>query len=109
MDLIEAIAGRRSKGKMMREEVPPRAEVEKVLEAAVHAANHHDTQPWRFYVLSGDSRAEFGDALAEALRAREPAMDAAKLDGLMMAERAKPLRSPVLVVVGVQSQRDDAM
>ena len=109
MELIEAIATRRSKGKMMRDEVPPRALVEKVLGAAVHAANHHDTQPWRFYVLSGDARAEFGDALADALKAREAGMEAPKLEGLMTAERAKPMRSPVLVVVGVQSQRDDAM
>src|SRR3954447_14387278 len=109
MDLIEAIAGRRSKGKMMRDEVPPRALVEQVLGAAVHAPNHHDTQPWRFYVLTGDARAEFGDALADALKAREAGVDASKLDGLMTAERAKPMRSPVLVVVGVQSQHDDMM
>ena len=109
MDLIDAIAGRRSKGKMMRDELPPRALVEKVLSAAVHAPNHYDTQPWRFYVLSGEARAEFGNALADALKAREAGVDAAKLEGLMLAERAKPMRSPVLVVVGVQSERDDHM
>ena len=109
MDLIEAIAGRRSKGKMMRDEAPPRALIEKVLGAAVHAANHHDTQPWRFYVLSGEARDEFGNALADALKAREADKEASKLEGLMMAERAKPMRSPVLVVVGVQSERDDHM
>jgi nitroreductase len=109
MDLIDAIAGRRSKGKMMRDEMPPRALVEKVLAAAVHAPNHHDTQPWRFFVLSGEARDEFGEALAGALRAREAGLDASKLDGLMVAERAKPMRSPVLIVVGVQSERDDHM
>jgi nitroreductase len=109
MDLIEAIAARRSKGKMMRDETPSRALIEKVLGAAVHAPNHHDTQPWRFYVLSGEARDEFGNALADALKARESGMDATKLEGLMIAERAKPMRSPVLVVVGVQSQRDDEM
>jgi len=109
MDLIDAIAGRRSKGKMMRDELPPRALVEKVLSAAVHAPNHYDTQPWRFYVLSGEARADFGSALADALKAREAGTDTTKLDGLMLAERAKPMRSPVLVVVGVQSERDDHM
>jgi nitroreductase len=109
MDVIEAIASRRSKGKMMRDEMPPRALVEKVLGAAVHAANHHDTQPWRFFVLSGDARDDFGDALASALKEREAGLDGTKLEGLMLAEKAKPMRSPVLIVVGVQSQRDDAM
>jgi nitroreductase len=109
MDLIEAITSRRSKGKMMRDDAPPRALVEKVLGAAVHAANHHDTQPWRFFVLSGEARDQFGDALADALHEREAGLDAAKLEGLMLAERAKPMRSPVLIVVGVQSERDDYM
>jgi nitroreductase len=109
MDLIEAIAGRRSKGKMMRDQVPSRALVEQVLGAAVHAANHHDTQPWRFFVLSGEARDEFGEALAHALKAREAGLDAGKLEGLMIAERAKPMRSPVLIVVGVQSQHDEPM
>jgi nitroreductase len=109
MEVIEAITGRRSKGKMVRDQVPPRALVEKVLEAAVHASNHHDTQPWRFWVLSGEARDQLGDELAEALRARMAETDASKLDGLMLAERAKPMRSPVLIVVGVQSERDDHM
>src|SRR5690349_21639903 len=109
MDLIETITARRSKGKMMRDELPPRALIEKVLAAAVHAPNHYNTQPWRFFVLSGEAREQFGDALAEALKAREAGLDASKLEGLMLAERAKPMRSPVLVVVGVQSQKDDMM
>jgi nitroreductase len=94
---------------MVKDRVPSRALVEQVLEAGVHASNHHDTQPWRFFVLSGEAREQFGDELAAALRARMAELDAAKLDGLAMAERAKPLRSPVLIVVGVQSERDDHM
>ena len=109
MEVIEAITARRSKGKMMRDEMPSRAEVEKVLAAAVHAPNHHDTQPWRFIVVSGEAREEFGEELAAALRDRLAGTEASKLEGLALAEKAKPMRSPVLIVVGVHSERDDYM
>jgi nitroreductase len=108
MEMLDAIQSRRSRGKM-RSDAPPREFIERVLRAAVHAPNHHDTRPWRFFVLTTDARVEFGEALAEAVRRRMGEMDAAKLDGLLMAERAKPMRSPVLIVVGVQSMERDAM
>jgi nitroreductase len=108
VDVIEAIVNRRSLSKM-RQDTPPRELVEKVLSAAVHAPNHHNTQPWRFFVLSGKARDELGEELAESLRLRMTDLDPAKLDGFMTAERAKPMRSPVLIVVGVTPERDDAM
>ena len=108
MNMLEAIHARRSRGKM-RPDAPPRELIEHVLHAAVHAPNHHDTQPWRFFVLANDARVRFGDALAEALTRRMPDLEQSKLDGLLLAERAKPMRSPVLVVVGVHSEERDPM
>ncbi len=108
MDALEAIATRRSRGKM-RQDVPPRDLIERVIEAGVQAPNHHETQPWRFYVLTGDARAEFGDALAQALVLRAGEVEPAKLEAIMASERSKPLRSPVIVVVGSVCERDDPM
>jgi nitroreductase len=108
LSVLDLIQSRRSRGKMRADE-PPRDLIEQVLSAAVHAPNHHDTQPWRFFVLTGKARNRLGDALADALAQRQKGTDLVKLDGLLMAERAKPMRSPVLVVVGVCSERDDAM
>lgn len=107
-NMLDAIYARRSRGKMRPDE-PPRELIEQVLHAAVHAPNHHDTQPWRFFVLAKDARVRFGEALCEALKRRVGEMDPQKLDGLLLAERAKPLRSPVLIVVGVKSQERDVM
>lgn len=107
MDMLQAIEGRRSRGKMASD-APPRELIERVLQAGVHAPNHHDTQPWRFVVLSGEARVRFGDSLAEALQRRlDP--PPANLDGLLLAERAKPMRSPVLIAVGVTSNERDGM
>ncbi len=107
MDILETISDRRSLSKM-RSDVPARALIERVLEAGVHAANHHDSQPWRFFVLAGDARSELGEVLAQAL-AKRGGVEPDKLDGFMAGERAKPMRSPVLIVVGVSSEEDDAM
>lgn len=109
MDIIDVLVRRRSIGKMLKE-VPPRSLIERVLEAAVNAPNHHDTQPWRFFVLQGPALDAFGDALADAAQARVGG-DASdpKVKGLMLSEKTKPLRSPVNIVVGVVQDSDDPM
>jgi len=93
----------------MRPDVPPRELIERVLQAGVHAPNHHDTQPWRFFVLTSEGRSDFGEVLAQALSRRLGEADPAQREPLLKGERAKPMRSPVLVVVGVQSESDDPM
>jgi nitroreductase len=106
VDLIDTIATRRSLGKM-RPDAPPRELIERVLQAGVHAANHHDTQPWRFFVLTSEGRSDFGEVLAQALSRRLGEADPTQREALMKGERAKPMRSPVLIVVGVHSESDD--
>ena len=107
MDTLESIAARRSLSKM-RPDAPSRDLIERVLQAGVHAPNHHDTQPWRFFVLTSEARSQFGEVLARALRERLG--DAApNLETLLEGERRKPMRSPVLIVVGVASESDDPM
>ncbi|QGQ98217.1 nitroreductase [Paenibacillus psychroresistens] len=64
MNLEEAIRGRRSIGMVKPDEVD-QALIEKLLEAAVYAPNHHMTEPWRFYVLQGNGRAILGHAYAD--------------------------------------------
>jgi nitroreductase len=101
VDVFEAIRGRRSVGKVTQQAVP-RDLIDRLLAAAVEAPNHHETEPWRFFVLTGTAREEFGDVLAGALEQRFRGEDPARLEGLMLAERAKPLRAPVLIVVAAR-------
>jgi nitroreductase len=98
MEVLEAINTRRSVGRVSDKPLS-RQTVEKLLAAAVAAPNHHESEPWRFFVLSGQAREGFGEALAESLRNRRPDMDAERLEALCTAERMKPLRAPVLIVV----------
>ena len=102
MDVIQAIYHRQSIGKMKPDPVP-RGDIEKLLGAAVQAPNHYKVRPWRFVVLTGAGRSKLGDVMAQVLRRRFPDVEPAALD----KERAKPLRSPVVIAVGVDAPGDD--
>jgi nitroreductase len=94
MDAIEAIKTRVSPLRLAPQKVEEIA-LRGILEAGLSAADHGRLRPWKFLLVRGEARSKLGDVLAEALRHRDPASDDAALD----AERSKPLRAPVIIVV----------
>lgn len=58
MDILELIKRRRSIPRFSPQPVP-RATIQRMLEAATWAPNHHLTEPWGFIVLEGASRDRF--------------------------------------------------
>jgi len=92
MDVLEAIRTRVMRPKVGAAE-PSKADLEELLEAAVRAPTHHLTEPWRFYVLSGESRGLLANAIAAASIDAGTDEDAARAD----AEK-KVGRAPVIVV-----------
>lgn len=96
MDIFEAVQNRQSISRVKQDPVS-RELIEKVLSAAVQAPNHFRVRPWRFVVLTGAARQQLGDVMAQSLLARQPE----SLDSALAAERARPLRAPVLIAVGV--------
>jgi len=96
MDTLEAIHTRQSVGGVKPDPLP-REIVEKLLSAAVQAPNHFKVRPWRFVVLAGAGRERLGEVLAESFGQRFPDLPAGALD----KERAKALRAPLIVAVGV--------
>ncbi len=66
--LLELLHARRSL-RRYRPERPPRALLQRVLEAAIQAPSAHNRQPWRFVVLQEeDDRAGLARAMGERLR-----------------------------------------
>lgn len=106
MSVIETIARRRSIGKMTTER-PAREHIERILEAATHAPNHHHTQPWKFFVLAGEARAELGEVMAESLLARSGDLDSEKGRAKLEKERNKLLRAPVVIVAAAEYPRQN--
>ncbi|HUH96556.1 MAG TPA: nitroreductase [Anaerolineales bacterium] len=96
MDALQAIQTRHSIGRVKPDTVP-RELIEKLLNAAVQAPNHYLVRPWRFVVLTGRARSQLGEIMAQSMKARFPQLT----DEALNKERAKPLRSPVLIAVGV--------
>jgi nitroreductase len=101
MDALEAILTRHSVAKVKPDPIS-REMIEKLLHAAVQAPNHYKVRPWRFVVLTGKSRQALGEVLAQALKKRNPELP----EKGMAIERAKPLRAPVLIAVGVEIPDD---
>lgn len=94
MDVRTALLTRASPGKLA-EPAPDAAQLTQLLEAAVRAPDHGRLAPWRFVVLRGAAREVLADAMERDLLARKPEAKAEE----RTAERNKPLRSPLLVVV----------
>jgi nitroreductase len=96
MDVYEAIYGRHSQDKV-KQDTLPRELIEKLLGAGVQAPNHYKVRPWRFVVLTGDARKRLGEVMAASFKDHHPGLPSEALD----KPRAAPLRSPVLIAVGV--------
>lgn len=101
MDVLEAISTRQSIKKVLPDPVP-HAVIEHLLAAAVQAPNHHKVRPWRFVVLTGAAREKLGAVMAASLQRLQPDLPESALE----IERAKALRAPLLIAVGVD-QPDD--
>ncbi len=86
----------------MTGERPTREQIERILEAATHAPNHHKVEPWRFFVLGGKTRVELGEIMRASLAARMEETTSDKARALLDKERNKPLRSPIVIVVAAE-------
>jgi nitroreductase len=95
---LQAVHGRRSIPKVRRER-PPREMIERIIEAAGQAPNHHRTEPWRFIVLAGRARHLLGDVMADSVRSDLSDPDSAEGQAQIEKARGKPLRAPVIIVV----------
>ena len=104
MQVFDLIKRRRSIGKMTGER-PAREQIEVLLEAATHAPNHHNAQPWKFIVLAGSAREELGTIMAMSLANRLEETRSENAQARLNKERNKPLRSPIVIVVVSEAPR----
>lgn len=98
MDIFKVIFQRQSISKVKPDPIE-RHVIERMLSAAVQAPNHHRVRPWRFIVLQGEARNRLGEVMAHSKKLEAPDTPEAVLD----IERAKPLRAPVVIAVGVDA------
>jgi nitroreductase len=101
MDVLSAIATRRSIGKVKEDPVPSEL-IQQILEAGTWAPSHFRTEPWRFFVLTGDARKALGKALASLVEKSLEDPNSEESQKRLEREENKPLRAPVIIAVAVE-------
>jgi nitroreductase len=96
MDTLITIRTRQSYG-VFKSDPIQKDIIEKLLSAGCQAPNHYKVRPWRFIVLTGSGLNRLGDVMAQSLAQKSVNLPAEALD----KERAKPLRAPLIIAVGV--------
>ncbi len=103
MDAIQAIATRRSIGKVTGD--VSEAAVRELVDLALCAPNHKLTAPWRFTVLRGEARVRLGTLWAQ-VAARMPLPSGVEREAYLAKEARKPTRAPVLLVTSTRTDSD---
>ncbi|WP_100488617.1 nitroreductase family protein [Sporolactobacillus pectinivorans] len=101
MDILEAIRTRRSVRKV-KDEIPPKEAILTLLDAARRAPNHFNTEPWHFFVLTGEGRTKLGKVYGKINQNGLENPDQEALDSAMEKGIAQAKRSPVVIVVTIE-------
>jgi nitroreductase len=91
---LALLMSRRSAVKLADPGPGPEA-VRAALDAAARAPDHGKLRPWRFIMIEGAARAQFGEILADYVRRT----DQTATPALFEAEKAKAFRAPLIVAV----------
>ena len=87
---------RSAKVSLLAEPGPDAQQLDTILTAAARVPDHKRLEPWRFIVFEGESRARFGEVIAQACQAEDKMEPSpARLD----TERQRLLRAPTVVAV----------
>ena len=68
-DIADVILNRRTIHNFKPEPVPPVEEIQKAMDMAICAPNHHSTEPWRFYLLGNETKEKICLLNAEMIEA----------------------------------------
>jgi len=108
MDLLQGIRTRRSIGKVKPDPVE-RHLVEQLLEAATLAPNHFLTEPWRFFVMTGEGRNVLANAYTEIALEQVGNMgnlSEEEIGRIREQQTAKAFRAPLVIAVAAELRED---
>lgn len=100
-DVLALMEKRQSIGSLVAP-APNQEQLHLAIEAALTAPDHHRLRPWRFLVVQGDERLQFGELLKDAL-AQEGETNPAQLERV----KQHPLRAPMILVCIMQYHPHD--
>ena len=110
MDVYEAIHHRRSH-RMYQPEMPPKAALERVIEAALWAPSGTNAQDWEITVMAGKVRDEFVELISGAIKHLLPMLKKAQVpeqgQDLVMKFFKNLGGAPVVIAVTIGKRPDD--
>ncbi len=107
-DVFDLIRNRRSIPRFQPDPVP-REVIERMLEAATWAPNHHLTEPWEFYVLEEAAREPFAAIRRDFRRTLFPNPDAPEAQKAAEKIYQTTLATPVIIMVTTQVSADPVL
>jgi nitroreductase len=106
MNILECIETRRSIGKVKQDPVD-RDKIEALLRLATFAPNHHMTEPWRFFVMTGEGRSVLGEAYRDIALEKAGNVDEESRALIETTQQGKARRAPVVIAVAVTFRGKD--
>ena len=103
---LDLLFRRRSIGRLT-EPAPTDDELRDILRAAAAAPDHGELRPWRFVVLRGQAKVDFGKVLADAYVRRVESAGGDIVPAKLEKERTKLGRAPLVVIVCAVHVHDD--
>lgn len=94
MELLSLLQTRNSESRLV-DPAPGPDELEQIFLAALRSPDHASLTPWKFVVIDGDRREDFGELLARALKSNNPGATEEEQENA----RKKALRAPMIVAV----------
>lgn len=101
MNVSDAIRTRHSVKLFKDKEPLPRETIEELLEAATWAPNHHHTEPWKFFVLTGNGRYALCNVLKKWAYHRVDDPESEKGQKRIEKISTKPLIAPTIIIVAL--------
>lgn len=98
MDALTALHQRNSVN-LLTEPGPNQEQLDNIFKAGLRACDHANLTPWRYLLIEGEARKEFGELMVEV----KSAIDGQKLDDEFAdLLRKKPLRAPTIIIVAAK-------
>lgn len=101
MNVSDAIRTRQSVKVFKDTEPLSKETISELLEAATWAPNHHHTEPWKFFVLTGDGRYALSNVMKEWAYHRSDDPESEKEQKRIEKISQKPLIAPTIIIAAL--------
>jgi nitroreductase len=81
-------------------DVPSKDVLQNIFKAALRVPDHAQLRPWRFLLISGDSREKLGDLFVRAQLEDAPELSSTAIE----KARSKTLRAPLIIAIVAKTQ-----